>query len=786
MKLSTKIILPIILISALLILLAGCFGVPTDESPGYTPGTITGIIAAPCCSTSAEPVSETSGAPEYWCYYCQETWSLQDGIGVVLTYGEDVVAATTTNEDGEFTFVNVPPGKNYVITAYCPDYDDNRPLVKDVALEVASTFDTKTTDLVSTSLGLVVDFLVLYTEWGPEDISLDEVLADRPGFPNFPKFKKLVYEVRRVLEICQNVNTDDDVQDALCRAAEEISKLDIGCAPGYAPPPPGPGPTPGACDGNLSAIIDSVEIDGVLVDPYDIVNVVLGESYEIVVTAHDQDSKLGTLTYYAKANGFESPATTSNQVTITPTLPGTFEVYVFVHDGCAETKWGPVTVVACCPFGEPGLTINIEELVRTKAGVETNKDRVPELIPDITICMEDCAIINSVTIHYGGTDPLPDLVITDFLNDTSLTWDIPTGIDFTKTTDGATVCLVGGAEAGTPDTYTIGVTYTDPCDNSVSDSVNVEFEECYTLTMAVDPSSGGTTTPLVGAHPGYSAGTVVDITAFPAECYKFDEWTGDVTGSDNPTTVTMDSDKTVTANFVLEEYTLTVTTEGEGSVTKDPEQGPYACGTVVTLTPQAEPCWYFDSWSGTDVGDIVNNGDGTYSITMDGDKTVTAVFEASPTADITLTARYDLTCEDCTDVWLWWHAPCSHTSGRDYMEVDIKIENATSSIGSVTIQIDYDTNIGGLDECAIPSPLDGDNNGTFVLASEDTIRFKKFGGDSGSPSYNPTQDGSDWTDTATVEIVEGGTTIFDLDGHEYCLTYDSIEIYGDDNQIRNR
>jgi len=239
MKLSTKIILPLILISALLILLTGCIGTVPDEEPGFTPGTITGVIASPCCSTSAEPVSEDCCiAPEYWCFYCQNAWSLQEGIEVVLTYGEDVVAATTTNKDGEFTFTDVSPGKNFVITAYCPDFDDNRPLVKDVALEVASTFDTGITDLVSTSLGLVVDFLVLYTDWGPEDISLDEVLADRPNFPNFPKFKKLVYEVRRVVENCEvNLLTDDEVQDALCRAAEEISGLDIGCGPGYTPPP---------------------------------------------------------------------------------------------------------------------------------------------------------------------------------------------------------------------------------------------------------------------------------------------------------------------------------------------------------------------------------------------------------------------------------------------------------------------------------------------------------------------------------------------------------------------
>ena len=160
------------------------------------------ILVSKVLATSADSVTEICCiAPEYWCFYCQKTWSLQEGIEVVLTYGEDEVATTTTNQYGEFTFTDVPPGKNYVITAYCPDFGDNRPLVKDVALEVASTFDTNITDLVSTSLGLVVDFLVLYTEWGPEDISLDEVLADRPNFPSFPKFKKLVYEVRLVVSI---------------------------------------------------------------------------------------------------------------------------------------------------------------------------------------------------------------------------------------------------------------------------------------------------------------------------------------------------------------------------------------------------------------------------------------------------------------------------------------------------------------------------------------------------------------------------------------------------------
>jgi len=263
MKLSTKIILPIILISALLILLTGCFGVPADESPGYTPSSITGIIAAPCCSYSVESADGETDSPEFWCYYCldEELWKLQNGVEVILTYGEDEIATTTTNQYGEFTFTDVSPGKNYVITAYCPDYKDDRPLVKDVALEIieGGSFDTKITDLVSTSLGLVVDFLVEYSELGPEDIELDEVIANKPNFPKFPKFKKLIRELSRVLEKnCGNVNIDGYLQDALCLASQEIGRLvipdlDLGCVAGFTPVVTGDGIYSSGTTANVSA-----------------------------------------------------------------------------------------------------------------------------------------------------------------------------------------------------------------------------------------------------------------------------------------------------------------------------------------------------------------------------------------------------------------------------------------------------------------------------------------------------------------------------------------------------
>jgi hypothetical protein len=73
----------------------------------------------------------------------------------------------------------------------------------------------------------------------------------------------------------------------------------------------------------------------------------------------------------------------------------------------------------------------------------------------------------------------------------------------------------------------------------------------YTLTMAVNPTAGGITNPAVGVHPGYTDNQVVNISATPVIGYHFVNWSVAVTGSVNPTTVTMNADKTVTANFDL-------------------------------------------------------------------------------------------------------------------------------------------------------------------------------------------------------------------------------------------
>ena len=52
----------------------------------------------------------------------------------------------------------------------------------------------------------------------------------------------------------------------------------------------------------------------------------------------------------------------------------------------------------------------------------------------------------------------------------------------------------------------------------------------------------------------YNSGTIVELTAEPTGDWEFVEWTGDLTGSENPVQITIDGPKTVKAKFELVKY----------------------------------------------------------------------------------------------------------------------------------------------------------------------------------------------------------------------------------------
>jgi len=163
-------------------------------------------------------------------------------------------------------------------------------------------------------------------------------------------------------------------------------------------------------------------------------------------------------------------------------------------------------------------------------------------------------------------------------------------------------------------------------------------EEWVAFTIAVRPAPRDLTTSSTSGgsviEPGegvftYDEGTVVDLVAAAGEGYQFVEWTGDV-GTiadvyDATTTITMNGDYSITAEFARQ-YDLTTSSTGGGSVT-EPGEGvfTYDEGTVVDLVAEAEEDYLFAEWTG-DVGTIADVYDATTTITMNGDYSITAEF----------------------------------------------------------------------------------------------------------------------------------------------------------------
>ena len=81
-----------------------------------------------------------------------------------------------------------------------------------------------------------------------------------------------------------------------------------------------------------------------------------------------------------------------------------------------------------------------------------------------------------------------------------------------------------------------------------SEEIEVEAEIRYNLEVLATPNGSGAVTPSAGT---YSAESVIELTALPADGWEFVEWTGDYVGTDNPITITFDDSKSITANFSL-------------------------------------------------------------------------------------------------------------------------------------------------------------------------------------------------------------------------------------------
>jgi len=153
-------------------------------------------------------------------------------------------------------------------------------------------------------------------------------------------------------------------------------------------------------------------------------------------------------------------------------------------------------------------------------------------------------------------------------------------------------------------------------------------EQTYTLSVSASPSGGGSVSPSGGE---YEPGMQVTVIANPSSGYTFDHWSGSASGTTQTITVTMNSDKTVTAHFksITQMYTLTVNINPSSAGSVSPSGGDYESGDQITLTASPASGYTFDYWSGALSGTA-----STSTITMDSDKTVTANFKSASTVTV--------------------------------------------------------------------------------------------------------------------------------------------------------
>ncbi|MGA3287654.1 MAG: InlB B-repeat-containing protein [Bacteroidota bacterium] len=153
----------------------------------------------------------------------------------------------------------------------------------------------------------------------------------------------------------------------------------------------------------------------------------------------------------------------------------------------------------------------------------------------------------------------------------------------------------------------------------------------YNLTTSSNPTNAGT----ISGGGTFVNGQTATVTATPGSggYYSFTNWSGDASGTTNPLTITMDGNKNIIANFSRSTppYTLTINATN-GTVTKNPDQTNYADATSVQLTATPQTNYVFTGWSG-DASGTTN----PLTVTMDGNKNITANFIATYTLTISAT-----------------------------------------------------------------------------------------------------------------------------------------------------
>ena len=262
--------------------------------------------------------------------------------------------------------------------------------------------------------------------------------------------------------------------------------------------------------------------------------------------------------------------------------------------------------------------------------------------------------------------------------------------------------------------------------------------------LTVNAGTGGTITAPATSPSTYDYGEVVAITASPNVGYHFVNWTGDVSTVADvnaaSTTIAMNGNYVIAANFAINSYTLTYNAGPGGSITgTTPQTVNYdADGSEVTAEPNTG--YHFTSWSD---GVLTASRTDTH---VKADKTVTANF-ADTTAPVLSLVHIQSNNADTARATAGDTVTLSFTASESIQTLPVSIAGHAATVSG-----------GPMNWSATYVMANGDPEGVVAFS----IAFSDLAGNAGADVIATTDASSvtfEWTLAYALAYVQNNTTL---------------------------
>lgn len=305
-----------------------------------------------------------------------------------------------------------------------------------------------------------------------------------------------------------------------------------------------------------------------------------------------------------------------------------------------------------------------------------------------------------------------------------------TGYHFVKWTRSRTTATFGDSTL-----VSTTVTLTDSTTVTANFAINT-----YILTTAVNNTSYGTVTPSIPTAVNHGVATT--IIATPATGYHFTSWTftGGATVASTTsaaTTTTLTDSGTVTANFMINTYVLTVTNTGNGSTSPS---GAVAVqhGTARPIFAIPSTGYHFTNWDRSSAA--ASFADATLdntTVTLTGNATIYANF-AINTYSLTVTSNGNGTVTPSgtstvnhgalTSItaiptgsysfWKWQRSGSALIGDSTLASTSVSVTGNATVIGYFAYKVDYTTSSGGFVATPATTPCWYESSTTLTITAQ--------------------------------------------------------------------